>query len=123
MLSEIREIKYAYSTVFTLLRTVFDMVFTLFERFRKVFGDGLASYRDGFGAEVLRSDRLQGTDFPIIWPYLPPSGIFFGLASPLLMPLKATSAIADQLSSALAGCESPQAPTVSAWPRWWSRPA
>ena len=65
------------------------MVFTFFERFRKGYGNGLASDRGGVGTEVLRSDRLMGPDFPIICPYLPPSGIFFGLASPLLMPLKA----------------------------------
>jgi hypothetical protein len=65
------------------------MVLTLFERFLNGFRDGLASYRGGFGTVVLRSDRLREPDFPIICPYLPPSGILFGLASPLLMPLRA----------------------------------
>jgi hypothetical protein len=37
------EIEYAYSNGFTLLQTFFDMVFALFEPFRKGLKDGLAS--------------------------------------------------------------------------------
>jgi hypothetical protein len=79
------EIEYAYSNGFTLLQTFFDMVFALFEPSRKGLKDGLASYRGGFGDEVWRSMPAQRSNFPIICPYLPPSGIPFGLASPLLM--------------------------------------
>jgi hypothetical protein len=71
------------------------MFFTLFERFRKGFGDGLATYRDGFGADVPLSGRRKN-QIPYICPYL---GFSFGSASPILVLMTAISLIAYHLAS------------------------
>jgi hypothetical protein len=59
---------------------IFGTVFTPIECFRIDFGDGLPSHRDRFGADVPLSDRLRKINFPIICPYLPPSGVFLRLS-------------------------------------------
>jgi hypothetical protein len=85
---EIGENKYAYSTVLRSFKR-FSIWFLHFLSLGKGFDEGLANYRDGLRAEILPTDRLPGSNFPIICPYLAPSAIPFGSASPLLMRLKA----------------------------------